>query len=309
MSRLALAARRAASRFAASRRRGKVRGARQVWFLIALRWRQRRTRPEKERAHRSAAPAAATALWLAHVHLHFAATANERRRRGEARPFAPAAAIREMPRLLVSRHSTTVRASTLAMQWRRPAASPHVFHAGRAAAPKADFPVTTTIGRMPRLPMLFRIARPAVHHRQHSIFEKRVSTSERTERVERRAVLSSRELLIFRRRAASKAAGSRSHTNEPSLAWLTRRAELLWRNAPVPRTDVAIETSDPGASSPRPAARAAAVPEMPPEIATRPARAALQMKDFDPALLDRLTDDVIRRVERRVRIERERRGV
>jgi hypothetical protein len=30
---------------------------------------------------------------------------------------------------------------------------------------------------------------------------------------------------------------------------------------------------------------------------------------LDPALLDRLTDDVIRRVERRVRIERERRGV
>jgi len=31
--------------------------------------------------------------------------------------------------------------------------------------------------------------------------------------------------------------------------------------------------------------------------------------DLDPALLDRLTDDVIRRVERHVRIERERRGL
>jgi hypothetical protein len=31
--------------------------------------------------------------------------------------------------------------------------------------------------------------------------------------------------------------------------------------------------------------------------------------DVDPRLLDRLTDDVIRRVERRVRIERERRGL
>jgi hypothetical protein len=33
------------------------------------------------------------------------------------------------------------------------------------------------------------------------------------------------------------------------------------------------------------------------------------MKDFDPSLLDRLTDDVIRRVDRRARIERARRGL
>jgi hypothetical protein len=30
---------------------------------------------------------------------------------------------------------------------------------------------------------------------------------------------------------------------------------------------------------------------------------------LDPAVMDRLTDDVIRRVERRIRIDRERRGV
>jgi hypothetical protein len=33
------------------------------------------------------------------------------------------------------------------------------------------------------------------------------------------------------------------------------------------------------------------------------------MTDLDPRLVDRLTDDVIRRLERRVRIERERRGL
>jgi hypothetical protein len=33
------------------------------------------------------------------------------------------------------------------------------------------------------------------------------------------------------------------------------------------------------------------------------------MRDFDSALLDRLTDDVIRRVEKRARIERARRGL
>ena len=307
MSRLALAARRAASRFAGSRRRGKIRGARRVWFPIALRWRQKRIRPEKERAHRSTAPAAATALWLAHVHLHFAAAASERRRRDEARPFAPAATIREVQRLLASRHSTTVRASTLAVQWRLPAASPRVFRAGRVAAPRADFPVTTTIERMPRLPMLFRIARPAVHHRQHSIFEKRVSASERTERVERRAFLSSRELLIFRRRAAGKAAGTGSRTNEPSPAWLPRRAELLWGpSSGASRHPLPAARGEGPSSPPAPSPR---VREEGPRSGGEGPHTPLQMKDFDPALLDRLTDDVIRRVERRVRIERERRGV
>jgi hypothetical protein len=37
--------------------------------------------------------------------------------------------------------------------------------------------------------------------------------------------------------------------------------------------------------------------------------AAARITDLDPRLLDRVTDDVIRRVERRVRIERERRGL
>jgi hypothetical protein len=47
-----------------------------------------------------------------------------------------------------------------------------------------------------------------------------------------------------------------------------------------------------------------------PELSSRSGRAAaLRVTDLDPALLDRLTDDVIRRVEKRVRIERERRGL
>jgi hypothetical protein len=37
--------------------------------------------------------------------------------------------------------------------------------------------------------------------------------------------------------------------------------------------------------------------------------AAAQAPKLDPGLLDRLTDDVIRRVEQRMRIERQRRGL
>lgn len=49
--------------------------------------------------------------------------------------------------------------------------------------------------------------------------------------------------------------------------------------------------------------------EAPPVEASRPRPATVRFADFEPGLVDRLTDDVIRRVERRVRIERERRGL
>jgi hypothetical protein len=77
-----------------------------------------------------------------------------------------------------------------------------------------------------------------------------------------------------------------------------RPPELVWRSAPRPASDAAIETRPPDA-------RSAALRD---ELA-HSSRPALQMKDLDGTLLDRLTDDVIRRVERRARIERERRGL
>jgi hypothetical protein len=40
-----------------------------------------------------------------------------------------------------------------------------------------------------------------------------------------------------------------------------------------------------------------------------PIAGSVKLADIDPRLLDRLTDNVIRRVERHVRIERERRGL
>jgi hypothetical protein len=57
------------------------------------------------------------------------------------------------------------------------------------------------------------------------------------------------------------------------------------------RRSAAVETSPPAVADPVPASR-------PP----------LRIEDFDASLVDRLADNVIHRVERRVRIERERRG-
>jgi hypothetical protein len=59
-------------------------------------------------------------------------------------------------------------------------------------------------------------------------------------------------------------------------------------------------------------APAPAAPAEPRPVVSRqplPSAPSVKLTDIDPRLLDRLTDNVIRRVERHVRIERERRGL
>lgn len=90
-----------------------------------------------------------------------------------------------------------------------------------------------------------------------------------------------------------------------------RAPELVWRRMP--------ERSESGAASTRAASSAvswsadvARGPGRAFAVQTAPALlepAAVKAAVLDPAVLDRVTDDVIRRVERRVRIERERRGL
>ena len=98
---------------------------------------------------------------------------------------------------------------------------------------------------------------------------------------------------------------------KPLPVQFSQAEELVWRRTTrslphVAETEPRQEFSD---SPERPAWRSSQSQE----AARGPARfappAAQQITTLDPRLLDRLTDDVIRRVEQRVRIERERRGL
>ncbi|MEO8519787.1 MAG: hypothetical protein ABI603_00405 [Acidobacteriota bacterium] len=87
---------------------------------------------------------------------------------------------------------------------------------------------------------------------------------------------------------------------------------LVWRAVGAESSRVSASSgrsiesvSAPPASSTRPTAGPS--PQAAADAA--PARPPVRTSDFEPGVLDRLTDDVIRRVERRVRIERERRGL
>ena len=98
--------------------------------------------------------------------------------------------------------------------------------------------------------------------------------------------------------------------SEPAQA-RSAEPELVWRRSARGANDPAIDGVDEPASSDRSrfdAPRNQASSHAAGGAVAAEARAPVIAR-LDPALIDRLADDVIRRVERHIRIERERRGV
>jgi len=105
-------------------------------------------------------------------------------------------------------------------------------------------------------------------------------------------------------RARDEARSSNGATvRSPGLVWRTHAAH---ENSVANRRPGGQPTFGSVASPTQPASARVA----PAQLAQTPAaKLAVRLASLDPALVDRLADDVIRRVERRVRIERERRGI
>jgi hypothetical protein len=85
-------------------------------------------------------------------------------------------------------------------------------------------------------------------------------------------------------------------------AFATRSPELAWRvREPAP-----MAAPGPAQAEPVPTrhTHAGTEPDDVPAV-----RTALRSQPLDPAYVDRLADDVIRRIDHRLRIERERRGL
>lgn len=325
---LRLAARIAARRFASSRRIA-VRASRDAWLPIALRWRRKRKKAGSVRASREAMPAAPSVTWMARFHLHFNRPANERsRREREVRSCAPATVIRELQRSVMSRHWTTLRAAALARSPRAASPTPRVFamrrteaHVSAAAAPQRVRLLTThaktthaerrvlfeSVRKSATSSFSERLTERRMQSHETRVFRALSVTTHRSERLTERR-MQSHETRVFR--ALSVATHRIREESTRSHVQLVRPVALVWRT-PQPQTESARETTftSPQTTVSRPPVRSAAVQEPAAEPARRSVQRALQASDFDPALLERLTDDVIRRVERRVRIERERRGL
>lgn len=327
---LLLAARLAASRFTAGR--GKARRLRGVWLPISLRWRSTRRRIENNRAGRAGATAMARSVWLPQFHLHFDVPASDRTRHDESAGITALAAIREARRIVINRYWTSIRAATLTMQSPRAHRLPHLFHAGVVAVPKVH-PSVAAVRRWPLSPMLSTIVRPSADRSRPHVIEPRpsadrsrprlveairnavsprTSSVERTQSFDTRAPIRPRELPAFRPRSSSVADAARRDpaASTPSPPKSVRPPELVYRRELRARTQTIDEQSHPSPTASSPGSSACSIaPETSADATPRAIRAPLRVTDLDPGLLDRLTDDVIRRVERRVRIERERRGL
>ncbi len=199
------------------------------------------------------------------------------RARSVALPGFPAAtATRHERRTVLNHHWMSLRATTLAVHTRPAYRSPRA-QAGKVSALKA-----------------YASAPAAAHSYLPSIRPRELAAS-------RRFPL-----------APGHAVPRHRHESAAPRVPLGLPNELVWRAVPRPPREIAVDGPRPDLAAPSHRAPARSFPgqEAAPETPARAARAAaLQITNLDPALLDRLADDVIRRVERRVRIERERRGL
>jgi hypothetical protein len=105
--------------------------------------------------------------------------------------------------------------------------------------------------------------------------------------------------------------GSRAREPQGLKFQFDRAEELVWRRKlPAKRIDELETEPERSGSFRRPAVHSLATMEEPVGASPQIAKAeAAPVATLDPSVLDRLTDDVIRRVEQRIRIERERRGL
>jgi hypothetical protein len=115
-------------------------------------------------------------------------------------------------------------------------------------------------------------------------------------------------------RSRNQSDGASQHTPERKVLppQYRRTEELVWRRVSKSTTEITerVRHLESIVSSDGPPSRAASNEQTAVEVERAiEAVRAMPVTKLDPALMDRLANDVIRRVEQRVRIERERRGL
>jgi hypothetical protein len=310
---LSLAARLAAASFGATRHAA---GRNRVPRPVPLRWR----RP----ALRVAAPGpartqpAAPASWHPHFHLHFGVIGESRRRAGAA-PMPGIGVIRgrdvvmraHREHMLASTHRTyRVWERTRTVEGRVP-----LFPRRSPESPRREWAATRLMTGARALLASSRRPSPRLaaetlgSGRPRSRAVGMTLTSADASRWRAQDRLADRHPRLQQRTTPAAAAGTRDASMPAARA--RRPVPLVWRSAgPDPGRSSAspsraMAASSPSASPSNPTGAPAMVPAADPARPRVPVRTA----DFEPGVLDRLADDVIRRVERRARIERERRGL
>ena len=293
---------------------------RDAWRPLVLRWRNAKARRTQAGARPSAAGARVTCV--SHVHLHFAFAARAGRI-GQARAGAARATVDVTTRrVAVEPIVKAQRKEPTAMKWRE--TERHAPARVAATVGQRRMPARTELRHVATRPPVMRSDTAAARHVGG------VSLAWRGERVR---VADGRAMTSVEQRALQRtpAGAARLHVvkaSAPGAAAYRPNAEMVSMRTARPRPlDLAWRTqtrlhaggesseresspsslSSPRIHAERGALRATVQSSDSALVQVQPR--ALEYSQFAPALVDRLADDVLRRVERRVRIERERRGI
>lgn len=312
-SSLLLVARDAARRFAFVRNNESRTGY--PWQPLILRWRRRRKDHPKVLTGRTAS--AGPTSWFPQFHFHYATYYGNRKARVSSLDSAPASGPSET-RILLDHRWTMGRDVVARRQSDRAYRKLKPFYARHSARPNVETDASSS-SVPPRL--LRQLVGPPDEHRNRAhrseeipqVAGARNSEEIRPQPFQPRLQIWQQRLQVFRARQPmlGDRVPGRAPERVPTQARFEGYEELVWRRkqrTPAeavdfePRQVTSERFQGPGLRN-----------FQSQDVASVPAaverEASPQVMKLDPSFVDRLTDDVIRRVEQRARIERQRRGL
>lgn len=309
----ALVARDAARRFVGDRRSSSRR--RSFWRPISLRWQRRRRHQVNLSAARSASRA--PVVLFPQFHFHYATLRNDRTPRDRV-PWPTAATRLAATRAVLVNHGPSFHARALSPQPHPAHQAWRSFDAHQNSRRNIDAGLIGTLGSAKMAGSHSITPNPVNRLRPRQLEQTAEPVRRGRWRKEQTPLLltqsrsSQHWLQVFHSRSLiAVPAPDRSQPSKASRIQLDRPEELVWRRVTRPTMEVAEaerrqELSD---SVQRTALRTFQSQEATPKSAPIERSTAAHIIKLDPSFLDRLTDDVIRRVEKRAQIERQRRGL
>jgi hypothetical protein len=302
-----LASHAAASRFRSCCWVAGARVARRPGILLF--WRRK---PKTSRHRHVGRTTQLSAIWAPQLNLHFGAKVSEKVSRESAPKNFGLNATRSRYPVVLNRYRTTLRVVAAA------APGPRVYRSLKILYQQSRVALAAPGMEPSRQTPATHAPTPLARQVHSSEERRRTRVISRTVRTFATKTLASntaeyqhytRELRF--RTVVRDALSPSSHSSARAELRLAGPPDLVWRRGPQPSASVMEShtgqipsTATPSGAhavrSPEPVVQGATIPAAP--FSVHPA-------NHDPAFIDRLTDDVIRKVERRVRIERERRGL
>lgn len=252
-------------------------------------------------------------IWAPQLHLHFSVQAGEKMARAlTAKKSAPNTTRPALRQFVRNRYQTNLRILATATPISPALRSLQILY-GQGSVPQAARVLSPRRPQPPTLslPTLrsHRIRLSEQHRRTQFVSQTEMTLATKTLALTTTEHEHNTQELRFRAVVTAKAAPPRSLRSQQRQLQIAHTPELVWRRpAKPPSPDVEDQARPASTLTPSSVRSQRATTIVAPE---QPIFASAQThpQNLDPGFMDRLTDDVIRRVEKRVRIERERRGL